>query len=40
MDLGPVCQAMNINRGDRMDYLSLPCRPMIFRWLNMAEDLA
>ena len=37
--LGPVCQVLNINRGDRMDYLtSMSCND--FQLAAMAEDLA
>lgn len=37
--LGPVCQVLNINRGDRMDYLtSMSCND--FQLAGMAEDMA
>jgi predicted dehydrogenase len=37
--LGPVCQAMNINRGDRMDYLT-SMSTNDFQMADMAKDLA
>jgi hypothetical protein len=37
--LGPVCQALNINRGDRMDYLT-SLSTIDFQMDPMAEDLA
>ena len=37
--LGPVCQALNINRGDKMEYLT-SMSSNDFQMGNMAEDLA
>ncbi len=37
--LGPVCQAMNINRGDKMDYLT-SMASNDFQMAEMARDLA
>lgn len=37
--LGPVCQAMNINRGDQMDYLT-SMSSNDYQLYHMAEDLA
>lgn len=37
--LGPVCQALNINRGDKMEYLT-SMSSNDFQMANMAEELA
>jgi hypothetical protein len=37
--LGPVCQALNINRGDRMEYLT-SMSTKDFNMANMAEELS
>jgi hypothetical protein len=37
--LGPVCQALNINRGDRMEYLT-SMSTKDFQMANMAEELS
>ncbi len=38
-DLGPICQVMNINRGDKMDYLT-SVSTIDFTMAKAANELA